>query len=143
MAATATRTAQRTIHPVHAVLLASILPLFFGALLSDWAYSSTKVVQWINFAAWLVSGGLVLAGLTLAWAAIDYLRADRVRDRSSMVYVAVLLGTCILGLIDALLHAKDAWATMPAGLMLSILLTLVALAAVWLGFSTLRTGGAR
>ena len=41
------------LHPVHAVLLASSFPLFLGALLSDWAYSNSYVVQWLNFAAWL------------------------------------------------------------------------------------------
>ncbi len=29
------------LHPVQAVLLASTFPLFLGALLNDWAYSST------------------------------------------------------------------------------------------------------
>src|SRR3546814_9206497 len=55
------RTRGRVIHPVHAVVLASSLPLFFGALLSDWAYSSTYDVQWLNFAAWLNAGALVFA----------------------------------------------------------------------------------
>ena len=44
------------IHPVHAVLASSALPLFLGALLSDWAYSSSYEIQWTNFASWLIAG---------------------------------------------------------------------------------------
>lgn len=131
------------IHPVHAVLLASALPLFLGALLSDWAYSATFVIQWINFAAWLNAGAMVFLGAALLWAVIDFLRADVPRDRRSALYLLVLFASFTLGFITALVHAKDAWATMPAGLILSLIVFVLTLASVWLGFSTLRSGAAR
>ena len=131
------------IHPVHAVLLASALPLLLGALLSDWAYSATFVIQWINFAAWLNAGAMVFLGAALLWAVVDFLRADVSRDRRSALYLLVLLATFVLGFITALIHAKDAWATMPAGLVLSLIVFVLALASVWLGFSTLRSGASR
>ena len=134
---------ERVIHPVHAVLLASSLPLFLGALLADWAYSSTFEVQWINFAAWLNAGAMVFAGAALLWAVIDFFRSDVGRDRLSALYLLVLLTTVIVGFIAALVHGKDAWATMPAALILSAIVFLLALAATWLGFSTLRAGGVR
>lgn len=140
----ATATAKRRVlHPVHAVLLASALPLFLGALLSDWAYSSTYEVQWINFAAWLNAGAMVLAGMALVWAVIDFFRTDVGRDRHSALYLLALIATVVVGFITALIHSKDAWATMPAGLILSLITFLLALAAVWLGFSTLRSGADR
>ena len=134
--------ANRIIHPLHAVLLASSLPLFLGALLSDWAYYSTYEIQWINFAAWLNAGAMLFLGAALLWTAIDFLRADVARDRSSILHLLVVLATFILGFIAALVHAKDAWATMPSGLILSFIVLLLAIWSVWLGFSTLR-GGAR
>lgn len=134
---------RRMIHPVHAVLLASALPLLLGALLSDWAYSATFVIQWINFAAWLNAGAMVFLGAALLWAVVDFLRADVSRDRRSALYLLVLLATFILGFLTALVHAKDAWATMPAGLVLSLIVFVLALASVWLGFSTLRSGASR
>lgn len=140
----ATATAKRRVlHPVHAVLLASTLPLFLGALLSDWAYSSTYEVQWINFAAWLNAGAMVFAGLALAWAVIDFLRADVARDSRSALFLMVLITTFVVGFITALIHSRDAWATMPAGLIMSLITFLLALASVWLGFSTLRSGVGR
>ena len=132
----------RTLHPLQGVLLASTLPLFLGALLSDWAYSSTSEVQWINFASWLIAGAMLFAGAALLWAAVDFFRSDVARDRRSALYLLVLIATFILGFINALVHGKDAWATMPEGLILSLLVFLLAAAAVWLGFSTLRRAGA-
>ncbi|UUR06831.1 DUF2231 domain-containing protein [Sphingomonas glaciei] len=134
---------RRVIHPVHALFLACSLPLFLGAMLADWAYSSTQSVQWINFAAWLNAGALVFAGAALLWAAIDFLRADVRRDARSALYLLVLITTLVVGFITALVHGKDAWAAMPAGLTLSVITFLLALAAVWLGFSTLRAGVVR
>ena len=143
MAESAERVAVRGIHPFHAVLLASILPLFLGALLSDWAYSGSYEVQWTNFASWLIAGALVFGGFALLWAVIELLRHDAVGRRQGLLYVLVLLATWILGFVNALVHAKDAWAAMPTGLILSVIVTILALAAVWLGFSTLRRGEAR
>jgi uncharacterized membrane protein len=100
-------------------------------------------VQWINFAAWLNAGAMVLAGLALAWAVIDFFRSDVGRDRRSALYLLALIATFVVGFITALIHSKDAWATMPAGLILSLITFLLALAAVWLGFSTLRSGVGR
>lgn len=140
---TAIHSRRRVIHPLHAVLLASSLPLFAGALLSDWAYSSTWEIQWINFASWLLAGALVFAGVALLWGVVDFFRSDVGRDRVGALYLLILLTAFILGFINALVHAKDAAATMPAGLILSVLVLLLAFAAVWLGFSTLRSGAAR
>ena len=130
------------IHPVHAVLLAGSLPLFLGALLSDWAYSASYQVQWTNFASWLIAGGLVFSGLALLWALIELLRAKRKGGRRLLSFL-VLLATWTLGFIDALVHAKDAWAAMPASLILSLIVTALAVAAVWLGFSATRLGEAQ
>ena len=128
------------IHPLHAFLLAGSVPLFIGALLADWAYSSTYEIQWTNFASWLLVGAMVLAGLALLWALIDLLRADRSWRGRPLVYFLVLLAAFILGFMNALVHAKDAWAKMPEALILSIIVAILVLVASWLGFSRWRSG---
>lgn len=140
MAATADRDYSPSLHPVHAVLLAGTVPLFLGALLSDLAYSSSYQVQWTNFASWLIAGGLVFSGFALLWSGIDLLRADR-RGGHRMITFLLLLATFLLSFINALVHAKDVWAAMPAGLILSVIVAVLAVAATWTGFSTLRSGG--
>ena len=121
-------------HPVQAVLLASMLPLFLGALLSDWAYSSTYEIQWTNFASGLIAGGLVFAGLALVWALVGLFRADVRRGGSAWLAFGLLLATFVVGFINALVHAKDAWAAMPAGFILSGVVLVLAVAAIWTAF---------
>jgi len=128
------------IHPLHAFLLAGCVPLFLGALLSDWAYSSTYEIQWTNFASWLLVGALVFAGLALLWALIDLFRADRSWRGRSLIYFLVLLAAWVVGFINALVHAKDAWAKMPEALILSIVVAILVLVATWFGFSAWRPG---
>ncbi len=128
----------KPLHPLHAVLLAGTVPLFLGALLSDWAYSASYQIQWKNFASWLIVGGLVFAGFALLAALIGLIRGRR--GRRSIIYVLLLLAAFVLGFVDALVHAKDSWASMPEALILSAIVTLLVLVATWLGFSTLRAG---
>ena len=136
------RTPRSAIHPLHAALLAAAFPLFLGGLLSDLAYSSSYEIQWLNFAAWLIAGAMVFTGLTLLWALIDLIRSSPRRGRP-LVYFLLVLVTFVLGLIDSFVHARDAWATMPDGLILTVIVTLLALAATWVGYSTLRMGGTK
>ena len=101
---------------MHAIFALSSVPLFLGALLSDWAYAGSQEIQWLNFAAWLNAGGLLIAGPVLLWAAVDALRASAQRPRGGLLYLALLLITFVVGFVNALIHGKDGWATMPAGL---------------------------
>lgn len=132
------RRARSPLHPLHAFLLAGTVPLFLGALLSDLAYSESYEVQWKNFASWLIVGGLVFGGFALLCALIELLRADR-RGQRPILYFLLLLSAWVLGFINALIHAKDAWASMPAALILSVIVAVLTVAAAVLGFATLRT----
>jgi uncharacterized membrane protein len=107
--------------------------LFLGALLSDWAYARSYQVQWTNFAAWLIVGGLIVAGIALLWAAVDVLRSSAARDRRGAVYLLLLLASFVLGFVNALVHAKDGWAAMPTGLALSAAVLLLMAAASLVG----------
>lgn len=127
-----------TLHPLHAVLLAGTVPLYVGAMLSDITYAYSYQVQWTNFASWLITGGLLLGAVVLLWAVVDLLRGDRAPR--SVVYSALLLATWILAFVNALVHARDAWASMPAGLVLSVLVVVLACAATWVGFARMRAG---
>jgi uncharacterized membrane protein len=123
---------RRTLHPLHVMLLAGTVPLFLGALFTDVAYFNTYEVQWKNFASWLLVGGLLFCGLTALFALIGLMRA-RFRARKLVIYLLLLLAAFVLGLINAFVHAADAWASMPRGLVLSVIATLLVLAATWFG----------
>ena len=121
------------LHPVHAILAASTIPLFLGALLADLAYGATYHPQWKNFAAWLVIGGLVFAGLALAWSVVHVLARSRGKRRA-WLYPLLLLATLVAGTLCALVHAKDAWAAMPSAPILSAMTLLLAMAANWAAY---------
>jgi uncharacterized membrane protein len=125
-------------HPAHAFLLAAMVPLFVGAAINDYAYTSSAQVQWLNFANWLIAGGLVFAGGALLCVVAGLVRGYRGPYVFDFV---LLLALWILGFIDALVHARDAWASMPTGLVLSVVVAALACIAAWLGFSRLRVRG--
>lgn len=133
MAAIVDRPQQGAIHPFHAVMLAATVTLFLGALLGDYAYWSSHQIEWSNFASWLNAGALVVGAIALLCAFVGRWRP--------LSYLLVLLATWILGFINALVHARDAWAVMPTGLVLSLIVALLACVATWIGFSSLRRGG--
>ncbi|MFK3919462.1 DUF2231 domain-containing protein [Pseudomonas fulva] len=126
--------------PLHALLLAGTVPLFLGAMISDIAYYNSYQIQWSNFAAWLIAGGLVFCGPALLFALANLISARRKAGRPTL-YFLLLLVTWVLGLVNAFEHAKDAWAVMPSGLVLSVIVTVLAVVTAWLGLSNLRSGG--
>nr|WP_315417238.1 DUF2231 domain-containing protein [uncultured Pseudomonas sp.] len=128
--------------PLHATLLAGSVPLFLGALLSDIAYGQTYQIQWANFASWLIAGALVFSGFALLFALVNLLRARHKAGRPT-VYFLLLLAAWVVGLVNAFQHAKDAYAMMPTGLVLSAIVTLLAVAATWTGLTNLRSGDAQ
>jgi uncharacterized membrane protein len=130
----------RPLHPLHAILLAFPFPMFLGALLSDLAYRASFQMQWANFASWLVAGGLLVGAFALLWALIGLFRSRTGGRKRPAVYFIVLLVMWVLGFVNALVHAKDAWAIMPEGLYLSAITALLALIASWIGYSGFRTG---
>ncbi|MFK3794905.1 DUF2231 domain-containing protein [Pseudomonas sp. NPDC088444] len=133
--------------PLHSILLGGTAALFLGALLSDIAYYKTYLIQWSNFASWLIAGGMLFCGLALLFALVDLLRT-RPKSGRPLAYFLILLVTWGLGWVDAFEHAKDAWAVMPSGLILSAIVTLLGIVSAWIGFTrpdlaAVRTGGAQ
>lgn len=131
------RGAGRPPHPLHAVFLSFAFPLFLGALLSDVAYANSYQIQWANFAAWLIAGALLFSACALLWALVDVVRFKVLRSRRA-VYAMLLSAMWILGLINAFVHARDGWAMMPTGLILSVITASLAFAASWIGYSGIR-----
>lgn len=126
----------QSIHPLHAVLVAGGLALFLGALLSDVTYYRSYHIQWQNFASWFIVGALFFTGFALVFALVD-----AVRRVVGWLYFLVLLATWLFGFFNALMHARDAWASMPGGLWLSVITFVFACVTTWLAFARPRAGG--
>jgi uncharacterized membrane protein len=121
---------------MHAVIAFSSVPLFLGALFSDWAYRSSYQIQWVNFAAWLIAAGLLIVGPALVWGAVALLRSRATRHVRTVTYLVLLLTTFLVGFINALVHAKDGWAAMPTGLILSAVVVALATMASAVGLAS-------
>jgi uncharacterized membrane protein len=129
----------QVVYPLHAIFLAGTIPFFLSAALSDIAYARSFQIQWNNFASWLIVGGLIFTAIALVFAVVDLFRAHR-RAAGIVWYALILLITWVVGFLNALVHARDAWAGMPTGLILSVIVTLLACVATWFGFCTPRIG---
>lgn len=126
---------------LHTILLAGSVSLFLGALLSDIAYYKTYQIQWSNFASWLIAGAELFSGLALVFALVNLIRANQ-KAGQVLMYFVLLLATWLLGLFNAFQHAKDAWAVMPAGLVMSAVVFVLVCLTAWVGLQP-RVGGAR
>jgi len=118
--------------PLRAILLAFPIALFTTAVVTDLAYLGTAQIQWTNFSAWLITGGLVFGGIVGLWAIIDVIR----RRAGALVYLLLLAAMWVFGLINAFQHSRDGWSSVGAvGLILSLLTAGLALAAGWVRHS--------
>ncbi len=114
------------------MLLGAATSLLLSGFLSDWAYAGSIEIQWKNFAGWLIIGGLVFMGFALLWMLVDLVRLPLGRGARIVAFV-LLLAAFVLGIVDELVHAKDAWASMPEALILSGLVALLSIAATAMG----------
>ncbi len=132
--------AHRPLHPLHLLLVTSAFPLFVGALTADIAYARTYEIQWTNFASWLLVGAMVFATVGLVWALVS-LALPTARTRTRLLYAGALALTWVLGLLNSLVHAMDAWQKMPQALVWSVLCVVSIGATLWFALGgTLRRG---
>jgi uncharacterized membrane protein len=98
---------------------------FVAALIFDILYSNTFTILWVKAAAWLISIGLVFAiipqliNLGRTWFTRGRVRAPGLALNFWLQVVAI-----VAALINAFVHSRDAYATMPAGVWLSVLTVL-------------------
>ena len=117
--------APRLLHPFFVSLGGALL---MAALFTDYMYYCNSLMQWSNFSAWLIAGGLVFALIALVFLLIDFGlgRAGRV----SWLDLILLGAAAILSLFNVLVHTRDAWTTVvPTGITLSAIVTILLLVA--------------
>ncbi|MBA4090987.1 MAG: hypothetical protein C0494_10375 [Sphingobium sp.] len=122
-------------HPVHGILSAYPLAFFTAAFVADIAYANSAQMQWANFAVWLITGGLLMGVLAAFAGIVDALLYKGTRRRSWPHSIGVLL-MMILALFNAFIHSRDGWTSVvPTGLILSAIVSVLALVTSWMGYS--------
>src|SRR4051812_9987661 len=102
---------------LHPGLVGAGAALLIAALVTDYMYYTTSLMQWANFSAWLIAGGLVLALIAAIALLIDFpLGTSR---RISWGHFIVLTIVVVLSIVNVLVHSRDAWTSVvPQGLIL-------------------------
>ena len=128
--------------PTHKMLVSFSAAYFAGALITDLVYWQMPDELWERFSIWLITAGLIVAGLAIIAYAID-LAASRQIDRPAWPRVVGYALAVVLSLLNALVHSRDGYtAVVPSGLMLSGLVVVVLLLTAWVARSlSNRIGG--
>lgn len=119
------RKGAKLLHPFFVSLGGTLL---MAALFTDFMYSSNALMQWSNFSAWLIAGGLVLALVSAIVLLIEVAlgRAGAIR----WLDFALLAAAAIISIVNVLVHTRDAWTSVvPTGLTLSVIVAILLLIA--------------
>ena len=129
----------------YATLVPFPIACFIGTFLTDLAYVATNSVTWETFSVWLLTIGLVVAGLAAIAGIVDLVRSRRVRGLGRpWMRVGGEFVAAGLSLINVFVHSRDGYtAVVPEGIILSALTVLVLIVTLVIGrpASTYRTEG--
>ena len=113
--------------PIHPILVSFSVACFVGAFITDIVYWQTFAVTWETFSVWLITAGLILAGVAIIAFAIDFVGGKQIRTLAWPHAVGYALAI-LLSLINALVHSRDGYtAVVPTGLTLSGLVVVILL----------------
>jgi len=125
--------------PLHPTVLGVPFVCFVAALITDIAYAQTFDVIWKNFSDWLLAGGIIVGALAAIVGLVDLARPSVRSNWLIWPYAAAYAIAMILGLFDNLVHSRDAYGAMPAGLVLTVLTVLALVIAAFIGVPLMRT----
>src|SRR2546423_374792 len=91
--------------PIHRMLVSFSAAYFAGALVTDLVYWQMPDVMWERFSIWLITAGLIMAGLATVAYVID-LAARRRIDRPGWPRVGGYALAVLLALTNAFVHSR-------------------------------------
>ena len=121
--------------PIYKMLVTFSAAYFTGALVTDLVYWHVPDVLWERFSIWLITAGLIMAGLAAIVCVFD-LASGRQIDEPAWPRVAGYAIAVLLSLANAFVHSRDGYtAVVPLGLTLSALVVIVLLLTNWVGMA--------
>jgi uncharacterized membrane protein len=129
-------TSRRSPILLHPIFVGMGAAAFIAAFITDYMYSTTSLMQWANFSAWLIAGGLVLALIAAIALLVDILLGAGARI--SWGHFIVLTIVVLLSIVNVLVHSRDAWTSVvPQGIILSAIVTVLLLVSGIRGWSVI------
>jgi uncharacterized membrane protein len=117
--------------PIHRMLVSFSAAYFVGALVTDLVYWQTPDVLWERFSIWLITAGLIVAGLAVFAYLIDLAGGRQIAAPAWPRAIGYVIAVA-LSLVNAFVHSRDGYtAVVPTGLTLSLLVVIVLLLTAW------------
>ncbi|USI75038.1 DUF2231 domain-containing protein [Sphingomonas morindae] len=114
--------------PVHPFFVSLGGTLLMAAFFTDYMYASNALMQWANFSAWLITGGLVLALVATIILLVEL--ALRRTGPIRWLDFALLAVAALLSIANVFIHTRDAWTSVvPSGITLSAITAILLLIA--------------
>jgi uncharacterized membrane protein len=122
-------------HPMHTVLVAFPAVCFIGAFITDFVYWRSMSFVWANFSVWLLTVGLVMAGLVVIAALLDFIVNRNSRaSRPAWPYVLGNGLVIVLSLFNVFVHSRDGYTSVvPTGIILSGIVVVILMITGWMG----------
>ena len=131
--ATRTRSARSPLL-LHPPFVSAAAVLLIAAFVTDYMYYSTSLMQWANFSAWLLVGGLVVALIAAIFLLVDVLLGHT--GPIHLVEFIVMALVAILSIFNAFIHSRDAWTSVvPTGIILSAISAILLIIMSFRGWS--------
>src|ERR1700732_5110891 len=113
--------------PFHRMFVPLAIACFAGAFVTDLVYWQSVAVMWETFSDWLLTAGMVIAGLAIIAFVIDVIGGEQKRTLSWALAAGSVLAV-LLSLVNAFVHSRDGYtAVVPTGLTLSALVVVILL----------------
>jgi uncharacterized membrane protein len=111
---------------------------FVGALITDIVYWRSMSFIWETFSVWLLTAGLLVAGVAVIAGLVDFVSDYRGRNLRSAWIHALGYGLVIaLSLINVFVHSRDGYtAVVPTGIILSGIVVLFMAMMGWMNRET-------
>ncbi len=122
----------RVAGPVYLLLFPIPVVLFIAALVTDVAYVKSANIMWLNFSEWLIAAALLFGVLAAIALIVEFCASRTIRAGSiGWSHLVLFFAALVVELFSMFIHTRDGWtAVVPAGMTLSIIGVLLALAAV-------------
>jgi len=124
-------------HPIHPMLIPFPIAFFVAAFVCDLVYWRTSVVAWSTASLWLIGFGLIMGALAAVMGLIDTLGEPRIRELKDVWWHAG--GNVVVVLLElyswSIRYSQGAPATVPRGLVISLIVTGILLFTGWKGWN--------
>ena len=117
--------------PFHRMFVPLAIACFAGAFVTDLVYWHSVAVMWETFSDWLLTAGMIIAGLAVIAFVIDVVGGRQVCTLTWPHAVGYVLAV-LLSLVNAFVHSRDGYtAVVPTGLTLSAIVVVILLFTAW------------